>query len=236
MTGETNLTISDRLPEDYLPEVDDKFPGALDSQLIPTDRNLWKVENYREFLAARRELISDTLNEFLENLISVDGESSTKPIADIITLGEGPNVEFKSTFQWDVRENKRNPALRHEVLKTLVAFMNSDGGTLLVGVEDSGQIFGLDKDLEFTHNSEDLFLNMFSSVIIEYVGVEFSNLVEAIIESVNGSRICVVNVSKSTNPVFLRGSGGSEFFVRVANTSRQLDPEQTMLYLGNSGS
>ena len=114
--------------------------------------------------------------------------------------------------------------------------MNSDGGTLLVGVEDSGQIFGLDKDLEFTHNSEDLFLNMFSSVIIEYVGIEFSNLVEAIIESVNGSRICVVNVSKSTNPVFLRGSGGSEFFVRVANTSRQLDSEQTMLYLGNSGS
>ena len=236
LTGETNLTISNRLPEDYLPEVDAKFPGALDSQLIPTDRNLWKVENYREFLAARRELISGTLNEFLENLISVDGESSTKPIADIITQGEGPNVEFKSTFQWDVRENKRNPALRHEVLKTLVAFMNSDGGTLLVGVEDSGQIFGLDRDLEFTHNSEDLFLNMFSSVIIEYVGVEFSNLVETIIESVNGSRICVVNVSKSTNPVFLSGSGGSEFFVRVANTSRQLDPEQTMLFLGNSGS
>ena len=36
----------------------------------------------------------------------------------------------------------------------------------------------------------------------------------------------VVNVSKSTNPVFLSGRGGSEFLVRLANTSRQLDPEQ----------
>jgi hypothetical protein len=231
LTGETNLEISDRKPEDYLPEIEERYPGALQSQLIPMDRNLWKIENYREFLAARRELISMTLNEYLESLLSTEKESAVRPISDIISLGEGPNVEFKSTLQWDVREEKKNNELRDEVMKTLVAFMNSDGGTLLIGVEDSGQIFGLEKDLVLTRNSEDLFLNMLSSLIIQNIGVEFADRVEARIESVDGSRICVVNVSKSMNPAFLSGTRGSEFFVRVFNTSRRLDSEQTMNYL-----
>ena len=124
-----------------------------------------------------------------------------------------------------------NTELRHEAMKTLVAFMNSDGGTLLIGVEDSGQIFGLEKDLVFTRNSEDLFLNMLSSLIIENIGVEFADRVEVWIESVNDSKICVVNVSKSMNPAFLSGTRGSEFYVRVFNTSRRLDSEQTMNYL-----
>tara|TARA_Y100000590_G_C15700839_1_gene1006712 strand:+ start:214 stop:2319 length:2106 start_codon:yes stop_codon:yes gene_type:complete len=236
ITGETNLDISDRRPEEYLPEVEERYPGALQSQLIPMDRNLWKVENYRDFLAARRELISTALNEYLDSLISTETESTARPVTDIIRLGEGPNVEFKSTLQWDVREEKRNIALRHEVLKTLVAFMNSDGGTLLIGVEDSGQIFGLEKDLEFTRGSEDLFLNMLSTLIIENIGVEFVNRMQARIESVSDSRICVVNVSKSLDPVFLSGPRGSEFFVRAFNTTRQLDSEQTMHYLESNTS
>jgi len=231
LTGETNLDISNRYPEDYLPEVEEKYPGALQSQLIPLNRNLWKIENYRQFLAARRELISNALNKYLESLIGTEPGNAVKPVKDIINLGEGPNIEFKSTLQWDVREGKQNTELRQEVLKTLVAFMNSDGGTLLIGVEDSGRIFGLEKDLEFTRDSEDLFLNMLSSLVIDKIGVEFSNHLEPRIELVNGSRICVVNVSKSTNPAFLSGTGGSEFFVRVFNTSRRLDSEQTMNYL-----
>jgi len=231
LTGETNIDISDRYPADYLPEVEERYPGTLQSQLIPMDRNLWKIENYREFLAARRELISKTLNEYLESLISTEKGSAPRSVTDIINLGEGPNVEFKSTLQWDIREKKRNTELRHEVMKTLVAFMNSDGGTLLIGVEDSGQIFGLEKDLEFTNGSEDLFMNMFSSLIIENIGVEFADKVEAEIDSMNGSKICVVNVSKSINPAFLSGTRGSEFYVRVFNTSRKLDSEQTMNYL-----
>jgi len=234
LTGETNIDISDRYPADYLPEVEERYPGTLQSQLIPMDRNLWKIENYREFLAARRELISKTLNEYLESLISTEKGSAPRSVTDIINLGEGPNVEFKSTLQWDIREKKRNTELRHEVMKTLVAFMNSDGGTLLIGVEDSGQIFGLEKDLEFTNGSEDLFMNMFSSLIIENIGVEFADKVEAEIDSMNGSKICVVNVSKSINPAFLSGTRGSEFYVRVFNTSRKLDSEQTMNYLENN--
>jgi len=234
LTGETNLNISDRNPEDYLPEVEEKYPGALQSQLIPMDRNLWKIENYPEFLAARRELISKALNGYLESLISTEKESSARLVKDIISLGEGANVEFKSTLQWDIKEGKRNTELRQEVLKTLVAFMNSDGGTLLIGVEDSGHIFGLEKDLEFTRGSEDLFMNMLSSLIIEKIGVEFADRVKVGIELVNDLKVCVVDVSKSMNHAFLSGTRGSEFYVRVFNTSRLLDSEEAMHYIENN--
>ena len=106
--------------------------------------------------------------------------------------------------------------------------------SLLVRVGGGGQIFGLEKDLKFMRDSEDLVLNMLSSLVIDKIGVEFSNQLETQIELVNGLIICVVNVSKSTNPAFLSGTGGSEFFVRVFNTSRRLDSEQTMNYLENN--
>ena len=58
LTGDTNLSIGSRLPEDYLPEVEEGFPGALSSQFIPEDTQLWKLGRYRDFLSVRRELIA----------------------------------------------------------------------------------------------------------------------------------------------------------------------------------
>jgi len=67
-TKDTNLQISDHLPEEYFPEIERQHPGALASQWIPMDPVLWKVENYPEFLAARRELLAAALNSFLAEL------------------------------------------------------------------------------------------------------------------------------------------------------------------------
>ena len=46
LTRDTNLQISDRLPEEYFREVESNHPGALASQWIPTDPELWKLGNY----------------------------------------------------------------------------------------------------------------------------------------------------------------------------------------------
>ena len=68
---------------------------------------------------------------------------------------------------------------------------------------------------------------MFSSLMIDYIGVEHANLVQTKIEIVGEHQICVVNVSKSTNPAYLRGA----FFIRVENTTRQLDAQETTRFL-----
>ena len=69
LTQDTNLKVSDRDPAKYLADYAEKHPGALESHWIPMDPNLWKVENYPAFLAARRELLAEAANKFLDNLI-----------------------------------------------------------------------------------------------------------------------------------------------------------------------
>jgi hypothetical protein len=70
LTKDTNLLVKDRNPAEYLEEYSRKNPGVIESHWIPLDRNLWKPENYLEFLAARRELLADAANEFLDSLLA----------------------------------------------------------------------------------------------------------------------------------------------------------------------
>ena len=69
LTQDTNLEISDRKPSEYFEEYIQKQPGAVESHWITMDRELWKVENYLKFLEARRELLAQAANKFLESLV-----------------------------------------------------------------------------------------------------------------------------------------------------------------------
>jgi hypothetical protein len=69
LTQETNLRLSDRSPSSYLAEVAERQPGALESHWIPVDPTLWQVDNYHDFLAARRVLLAEAANTFLESLL-----------------------------------------------------------------------------------------------------------------------------------------------------------------------
>jgi len=68
LTKETNLRVSDRLPEEYIPELEGRNPGVVASHWIPMDPELWKVENYAAFLTKRRELLAEAANAFLDSL------------------------------------------------------------------------------------------------------------------------------------------------------------------------
>jgi len=72
LTKDSNLDISNRLPQDYFPVVEAAHPGALASQWIPMDPDLWRAENYLAFLAARRELLAGELNRRMEELLHGD--------------------------------------------------------------------------------------------------------------------------------------------------------------------
>ena len=69
LTKDTNLVISDRLPEAYFPEIESAHPGSLASQWIPEDRELWKIENFRPFLEARKQLLAAEVNKRMEELL-----------------------------------------------------------------------------------------------------------------------------------------------------------------------
>ncbi|KUP96514.1 GmrSD restriction endonuclease domain-containing protein [Thermobifida cellulosilytica] len=95
LTQQSNLEISNRKPEEYLPEVEARHPGVLASQWIPTDPALWRIERYRDFLAARRELLAEAAQSFLEELRS--GAASTnetvlRPITVVSPEADDPRT------------------------------------------------------------------------------------------------------------------------------------------------
>ena len=234
LTASSKWEIGETPPIEYLPEIEEKFPGALAGQFVPMDDSLWKVENYREFLVARRKLIAEKINDHMRALITDEENVSRKPLEELIRLGESSAVEFKSTFQWDMRQGKLNKELRKSTLKTIAAFMNSNGGTVLIGVEDNGHVIGLDSDLQVLEGSEDKFMLNLNHSIADNLGVTNSYGHSVTIENVEDQKVCVLDVEKAIDPVFLKTEKGKIFFVRYQNQTRQLDAQEAVDYIAKN--
>ena len=140
-------------------------------------------------------------------------------------------LEFKSTLQWDVVQKQQNKALRKSCLKTIAAFMNSDGGTLIIGVEDDGTIFGLEHDLNLIGGSRDKFEQTPVNIISDEIGPALGHYYRIRFDQVDEKLVCVVEVDPVGDGVFVKGEKGKEFFVRVGNTTKSLDPADTHAYL-----
>lgn len=110
LTKETNINISDRLPEEYFPEIESKHPGALASQWIPADPTLWKIENFGAFLEARQELLATETNTRLSELLhgnfslmeSVEKNMEESPIFPILggITSEKEEEELEALNDW----------------------------------------------------------------------------------------------------------------------------------------
>lgn len=232
LTAESNLELGKELPETYLPKVEECYPGALAKQFIPMEPELWKLGRFHDFLEARRQLLALKLNEYMRSLVQEPIISKERPLTDLIAQGEGLSLEFKSTLQWDVVSNGKNEALRHSVLKTLAAFLNTEGGTLLIGIEDHGAVYGLERDLALLGGSLDRFQQLLATLILDSLGASASPLIKTRFEDIENHKVCVIDVDKSPDPVFLKGGKESkEFYVRIGTTTHSLDPQQTLEYI-----
>ncbi len=97
LTKDTNLSISDRLPEIYFSEIETKHPGALASQWIPIDPMLWKIDRYHDFLEARKELLAAEANKRFEELLHGDikwlAASASPAVSPDVAVARGVTSE-----------------------------------------------------------------------------------------------------------------------------------------------
>ena len=155
--------------------------------------------------------------------------SEEEKVKQQIVLGENLYCEFKSSLRWDYREEEPSKVLEQVIMKSISAFSNSDGGTLLIGVADDGEILGLDKDYDclkepgkdyYELHLRTLLSNMFGVAYpVSHIKVDFP--------VIDGKEICRINIRKGEEPLYLvsneKGSGKTEkFFVRSGNSSRQI--------------
>jgi hypothetical protein len=196
---------------------DDKFPYEPD-----TFSGLTPQEIYSTYFNSAVE-VGDYLA--LVNIIGV----KQPVLLDLITKGESGELEFKSTFRWDLKAGKTNPAVERASLKTISAFLNSSGGILLIGVRDDGSIEGIESD---RFANEDKFLLHLWTLIRTSLGRDVSPFIQTLLEKKDEKTICIVRCSKSPKPVFLKQPGfNEEFFIRVGPSSNALEISEALRYV-----
>jgi len=154
-------------------------------------------------------------------------------ISDLLKRDEHENLEFKSTFRWDTRQNAVNKILEKSVMKTIAAFLNSQGGHLVIGVDDNKTIVGLTSDYgSLIRKDADGFENHFTQVFHNMIGAEFRQFVKLNWSHVDGKECCVVSVSPSRKPVYLKGdNNGEEFYIRTGNGTMSLKLSEANAYI-----
>ena len=229
LTGVENRSKSAEYADVYLKEVKENFPTALKLQLIPEDPQLWKVENYELFLEERRKLLAKELNDYLMNFTETSDTNGHMPIEEIIAAGEDEYHEFKATLRWDIRESRVNKLLEEVVLKTIAAFNNKEGGMLVIGASDDGEVIGLENDYNSLKDGDkDKFELHIRNLLNNAYGKEFTaNNLTITFPLIDEKEICIVEIIKGNKPLYTAmtdnsGQKREKFFIRSGNSSQEL--------------
>jgi predicted HTH transcriptional regulator len=155
-------------------------------------------------------------------------------VAELVKLGESATLEFKSSARWNLLAGGRDERLEHRILVTLAAFMNADGGTLLVGVDDAGNALGLEHDYSLLRRQDS---DGWRSWLTDHIASGIDRTAPANLsvefERVNDLEVCRITARPSTRPVWVKGPAGQEFYVRFDNSTRQLVGEEVLRYVSD---
>lgn len=188
------------------------------------------TENVVEAIRADAEFASRVAHE-----LGLPGGSVLRTVGEIIANDEDYAVEFKSTARWDLREDKPNKAMEDAVVKTIAGFLNTAGGTLLIGVDDTGNVLGLDHDYtRVKNNNGDGFVNWLTTHLINALGHPPVTHIRARITVHQGKELCRVDVAGNSKPVWAKTSKHDQlFFVRFNNSTRAIPAAEIDAYVAD---
>lgn len=200
---------------------------SLDSQddIVLTHKKVSALKEAINNVDRELSLNPTGLNELqkqLDSMLAVIGElSEADDLRRIIRQGESKTAEFKETFSLDVRKDTKEKYIEESSLKTVVAFLNTDGGVLLIGINDDGKIVGIDIELRRFHKCIlDTFLLHFKDSVKSRIGEEYYPLIDYRIVEAEERRILVVECKPSEDPCFL---DKNTFYVRTNPATDKLE-------------
>jgi hypothetical protein len=145
-------------------------------------------------------------------------------IIDEIKAGESMAREFKSTLRWNLRSERNDDEMQYACMKTIAAFLNTDGGQLFIGVSNDGEIIGIEKD--GFPDSDKYQLHLFA-LIKEYLGKPIATSVDTEMVELEEKHICLVKCKKSPKPVYLKFKNKDEaYFVRTGPGTTKLSTSE----------
>jgi type I restriction enzyme R subunit len=158
-----------------------------------------------------------------------------REVKELIGRGESKTLEFKSTLRWNMQENRKDAVqVTHAVLKTIAAFLNTEGGDLIIGVNDAGDIVGIEQD---QFDSNDAFMRHLAQMVRNGLGDRASTCIDPRVQKLNGKSVCLVACQRSPEPVFLKWKGviadppEGDFYVRSGPGTVKLGPDSVREFI-----
>jgi type I restriction enzyme R subunit len=175
-----------------------------------------------------------TFGEAIKNRLFDQYLHRHRQAEELIKQGESKTLEFKATLRFNLQENHiDDKVVTHAVLKTIAAFLNTDGGDLLIGVADDHSVVGIAVD---GFENEDRFMLHLAQVVRDGLGDRASTCIDPKTQVIEEKTVCLVSCQRSPEPVFLRWRGTEQdsegdFYVRSGPGSVQLSPESAREYI-----
>ena len=149
-------------------------------------------------------------------------------ILQLITKGESETLEFKSTIRMNLFSGKPGKEIELAWLKGVVAFLNTNGGVIIAGITDSGEIYGLESD---NFANKDKCLLHVQNLIKQHIGLEFTRYVNFEIRTLKNKEILIIECLPTNLPVFLKHNDKEQFFIRSGPSSIELSLSKALKYI-----
>jgi hypothetical protein len=153
-------------------------------------------------------------------------------VEKLIGNGENERIEFKSSMRWDLKEQKINKTLEGVIIKTIAGFLNHQGGNLLIGVDDTGQVLGLEQDYQtLKHPDRDGFAQLLTTLIRNSMGGDICPLIYPVFHAIDGKDVCRVVIPAGPRPIFVKQNNNPEFYLRTGNATAALNVQEAVIYI-----
>jgi hypothetical protein len=232
-------------------EHDEDFRDLLEEERESSTKDALRVfdemdKREDEFLDDYNEKLEEFKEPYIDLLTELDGwkaASYAQPtshtldkildlsITDLISKGETDSVEFKSSLIWDYKKRQPSKLMGVVAVRTVSSFMNSEGGILLLGVDDNKEVVGLDNDLAQMNGSKDKFQLHFISIVNNYLGKIYGPLIDLRFDEIENKDVAIIIVKKSSRPVYRKYEGRTEFFIRSGASCQSLNISEATEYI-----
>jgi hypothetical protein len=237
-----NIKIGAAAPSEYFPQMFAKYvpePEAKKVRFWHALPDRWESMDYDAFLDSRRHLMAKVIRTGYSKLAEgIDPFEHAAPpippptVAELVTAGESETIEFKSSVFHSYKPDIPEKVITGAIVKTVAAFLNTNGGTLAIGVADNGTVLGLAEDLQLKSFDLDKFENALRTLLINAIGAVPANRCRTRFEKIDGHDVCLIDVDAGLKPTYADSEKGkSLFFIRAGNTTRQLDMQETVDYI-----
>ena len=170
------------------------------------------------------KIVTGMANIIASYLATVENTSTYR----LIEQGENEHVEFKSTLRYNLFTKKPDKEIEYAALKSIAAFLNTSGGTLIIGVDDNKNILGLEND---KFQDDDRMLLHLTKLIQHRIGIQHTRFVNAAIEESNGGKILRIDVKPASAPAYIAHNNDEIFYIRTGPSTSQMKVSEIYDYI-----